>query len=194
MSLLAYSEIRERCIIVHEDEPCEVMEAHVARTQQRKPQNQVKLRSLLSGRTWNVTYHASDTAEEAEISKREIKFLYANKGKNEYWFADPEDLKNRFTIDEKIIGTAKKFLSDDTIVTALIFEYDDEEKTIGIKLPIKMPFVIKETSPAIRGNTASGGNKPALLANGATVNVPLFLETGETILVNTDTGEYVERV
>lgn len=192
MSLLEYSEIRERKIIIHEGEPCEVIESHVARTQQRKPQNQVKLKSLTSGRTWNTTFHAADKVEEAEISKRDIKFLYHNKG--EYWFSDLDDPKNRFKLDEKIIGDSVKFLKDNTTVTALIFEDDDEEKIINIKLPIKMEFKIVDAPPAIKGNTASGGNKPVTLENGAVVNVPLFIEAGETIRVNTDTGEYVERV
>lgn len=192
MSLLEYSEVRERKIIIHENEPCEVIESHVARTQQRKPQNQVKLKSLLSGRTWNTTFHASDKVEEADVSKKDIKFLYHNKG--EYWFSEIDSPKDRFKIEEKIIGDSVKFLKDNTTVTAVIFEDDDEEKIINIKLPIKMEFKIVDAPPAIKGSTASGGNKPVTLENGSVVNVPLFIETGETIRVNTDTGEYVERV
>lgn len=192
MALLEYNEIKQGKIIVYNGEPCEVLEAHVARTQQRKPQNQTKLKSLVGGRTYNETFQGSDTAPEAEIEKREIKFLYGNRG--EFWFCDPEDPKNRFKLDEKIIGTSIKFLKDNTIVTALIFDNDGEEQTIGIKLPIKMDFLIKDAPPAIKGNTASGGNKPVTLENGAVVNVPLFIEAGETIRVNTETGEYYERV
>ncbi|HVU84007.1 MAG TPA: hypothetical protein VHC50_04155, partial [Puia sp.] len=78
--MLQYNEIREKKIIIHNDEPCEVVESHVARTQQRKPQNQVKLRSLISGKTFAATFHVSDTADEAELEKREVKFLYHNRG------------------------------------------------------------------------------------------------------------------
>jgi elongation factor P len=192
MALLEYNEIKQGKIIVYNGEPCEVLEAHVARTQQRKPQNQTKLKSLVGGRTYNETFQGSDTVAEAEIEKREIKFLYSNRG--EFWFCDIEDPKNRFKIDEKVIGTSVKFLKDNTVVTALIFDNDGEEQTIGIKLPIKMDFLIKDAPPAIKGNTASGGNKPVTLENGAVVNVPLFIEAGETIRVNTETGEYYERV
>ena len=104
--MLEYSDIRQGKIIIHEGEPCEVMDNHVARTQQRKPQNQVKLKSLLSGRTWNTVFHAADKAEEAEISKRDIKFLYGNRG--EFWFCDPNNPKDRFKIEEKIIGEGAK--------------------------------------------------------------------------------------
>lgn len=190
--MLEYSEIRQGKIIIYEDEPCEVMENHVARTQQRKPQNQVKLKSLLSGRTWNATFHASDKADEAEIIKRDTKFLYFNKG--EYWFCDPTDPKNRFRIEENVIGNANKFLKANEIVTALVWDDDGEEKIIKISLPIKMEFVIKEAPPSIRGNTANGGGKLAILENGIKIQVPFFVEQGDKIIVNTDTGEYVERV
>ena len=191
--MLEYSEIRTGKIIIYEDEPCEVMDNHVARTQQRKPQNQAKLKSLLSGRTWNATFHASDKAEEAEIEKRDVKFLYANKG--EYWFCDPTDPSNRFKIEEKIIGDSTKFLKPNEVVTALVWtNEDDEEQIINIKLPIKMQFTVKEAPPSIRGNTANGGGKVAELENGVKINVPFFVETGDKIIVNTESGEYVERV
>ncbi len=192
MSTLDYNEIKERKYIVYKDEPYEIMESHVARTQQRKPQNQVKMRNMLNGKVIPGTFYASDTAEEADITKREAKFIYANRG--EYWFCDPNNPKDRYTISENIIGSAAKFLKTDTIVDLLIFEYNDEEKIIGLKLPIKMTFVVKEAPPAIRGNTSSGGNKLVTLETGAQITTPLFIETGEKIVVNTDTGEYVERV
>lgn len=191
MALLEYNEIRERKIIIYKDEPCEVLESHVARTQQRKPQNQVKLKSLVNGRTFNETFRSADTAEEAELEKRDVKFLYTNKG--EYWFADPSDLKNRFQLSEALIGDGVRFLKPDEIVTALVWDNDGEEKTISLKLPIKMTFVVKEAPPAIKGNTAQGGNKQITLENGASINVPLFINTGDKVIVNTETGEYVER-
>ena len=190
--MLEYSEIRVGKIIIYEDEPCEVLENHVARTQQRKPQNQVKLKSLISGRTWNATFHASDKVNEAEISKKEIKFLYSNK--DEFWFCDPEDPKNRFKIDEKVIGSASKYLKANENVAALVWNNDDEEQIIKISLPIKMTFIIKEAPPSIKGSTANGGGKLATLENGIKIQVPFFVEEGDKIIVNTDTNEYVERV
>lgn len=189
--MLEYSEIRQGKIIIYEDEPCEVLDNHVARTQMRKPQNQVKLKSLLSGRTWNATFHAADKAEEAEIIKRNIKFLYSNKG--EYWFCDADDASNRFKLEENIIGDSGKFLKANELVEAIIWD-DDDEKIIKIKLPIKMEFMIKEAPPSIRGNTANGGGKVAILENGVKVNVPFFIETGDKVIINTESGEYVERV
>ena len=192
MSQLQYSEIREKKIIIYSGEPCEVIDSHVARTQQRKPQNQVKLRSLISGKTISATFHVSDSAMEADIEKKDVKFLYQNKG--EYWFCDPEDPKNRFKIDSSLIGLSGKFFKENGLVTSLVWDDDDEEKIIKITLPIKMEFKVKEAPPAVRGDTSKSGNKTITLENGTTLSTPMFIEEGDVIRVNTETGLYVERV
>ncbi len=192
MATLEYSAIREKKVIIHDDEPCEVIESHVARTQQRKPQNQVKLKSLISGKVFPATYHVSDKADEAEIEKRDVKFLYSNKG--EYWFCDPEDPKNRFKLNGDLLGNTAKFLKANENVTALVWTTDDdEEKTIGLTLPIKMEFKVKEAPPAVRGDTSKGGNKVITLENGTTINAPMFINEGDTVIINTENGDYVER-
>ena len=192
MATLEYSEIRSGKIILHDDEPCEVVDSHVARTQQRKPQNQVKLRSLISGKVFPATYHVSDKADEADIEKRDVKFLYQNKG--EFWFCNPTNPADRFKLDENLLGNSAKFLKANEIVSALVWtNEDDEEKTIGLKLPIKMEFKVKEAPPAVRGDTSKSGNKNIILENGTTLSTPMFINEGDTIRVNTETGEYVER-
>ncbi len=192
MAKLEYNEIRTGKIIIHNDEPCEVLDNHVARTQQRKPQNAVKLRSLKSGKAFNEVFHVSDSADEADLEKREVKFLYANKG--ELWFADPKDPSNRFKLDAKLMGGKERFLQPNEIVTALIWTNDDdEEETIGVSLPIKMTFLVKEAPPAIKGDTRTGGSKQVILENGTVINSPLFINQGDKIVVNTETGDYVER-
>ena len=192
MALLEYNEIRVGKVIIHNDEPCEVLDNHVARTQQRKPQNAVKLRSLKSGKAYNEVFHVSDSAEEADLEKRETKFLFTNKG--EYWFADPKDPSNRFKLDEKLLGDKAKYLSPNGMVNALVWtNEDDEEEVIGVALPVKMTFEVKEAPPAIKGDTRTGGSKPVVLDNGAVINCPLFVDVGDKIVVNTETNEYVER-
>ncbi|MFA6000341.1 MAG: elongation factor P [Candidatus Paceibacterota bacterium] len=193
MAQLQYNEIREKKIIIHDDEPCEVVESHVARTQQRKPQNQVKLKSLISGKTIAATFHVSESADEADIEKRDVTFLYANRG--EYWFCNPEDKANRFKLPEALIGNAAKFLKENGNVTALVWtNEDDEEKIIKVTLPIKIEYKVKEAPPAVRGDTSKGGNKVITLENGATLNAPMFINEGDIVSINTETGEYVERV
>ena len=192
MAQLEYSEIREKKIIIHNNEPCEVIESHVARTQQRKPQNQVKLKSLISGKVFPATFHVSESADEADIIKRDIAFLYKNKG--EYWFCDPEDKSKRFKLEENLIGNAGRFLKQNGNVTALVWDNNNKEIIIKITLPIKMEFKVKEAPPAVRGDTSKSGNKVITLENGATLNAPMFINEGDTVRVNTETGEYVERV
>ena len=192
MSQLPYNEIREKKIIIHDDEPCEVVESHVARTQQRKPQNQVKLRSLISGKVFPATFHVSESADEADIERRDITFLYSNRG--EYWFCDPTDKSKRFKLAENLIGNTAKFLKQNGNVIALVWDNDDEETIIKITLPIKMEFLVKEAPPAVRGDTSKSGMKVITLENGTTLNAPMFIKEGDKIIVNTETGEYVERV
>ncbi len=193
MSQLQYNEIREKKIIIHDDEPCEVVESHVARTQQRKPQNQVKLKSLISGKTIAATFHVSDSADEADVEKKDVMFLYHNKG--EYWFCKPEDKGDRFKLDVALVGDAAKFLKENGLASALVWTNDDdEEKIIKVTLPIKMQFKVKEAPPAVRGDTSKGGNKSITLENGTTLTAPMFIKEGDIINVNTETGEYVDRV
>lgn len=193
MAKLEYNEIKPRKYIIYDDNPYEVLEYHVARTQQRKPQNQVKLRNLINGKVIPATFHASDMVDEADISKKSIKYLYNNKG--EYWFCDEKNPSNRFNIEEAVLGEQKKFLKENNIINAKIYTNDnDEELVIGIELPIKLTLKVKSAPPNIKGNTAgSSSGKLAILETGAGVVVPLFIEEGEEVVINTESGEYVER-
>jgi elongation factor P len=147
---------------------------------------------LISGKVFPATFHVSDTADEADIEKRDVTFLYENKG--EYWFCDPNDKSNRFKLEEALIGTAAKFLKQNSNAAALVWTNDDdEEKIIKVTLPIKMEFKVKEAPPAVRGDTSKSGNKIITLENGATLNAPMFISEGDTVRINTETGEYVER-
>ncbi len=194
MAKLEYSEIKPRKYIIYNDSPYEVLEYHVARTQQRKPQNQVKLRNLINGKVIPATFHASDMVDEADISRREIKFLFSNKGEN--WFCEIKDPSKRFTIADDVIGDQIKFMKPNEMVDAKIFtDDDDEEMIIGISLPIKIALKVTSAPPSIKGNTAGNSSgKLVTLETGAQVTAPLFIEEGDSIIVNTETGEYVERV
>ena len=190
--MLEYNEIKERKYIVFEDEPYEVLSSHVFRKQQRKPVNATKLRHMLSGRIVEHSFHVSDKVEEADIKKHEVKFLFANKG--EFWFSEVNDPSKRFELDEDMIGPASKFLKANTIVDTLIFDDgSDEGQTIGIKLPIKMDLKVTEAHPATKGNTAQGALKEVTLESGATLMVPMFINEGDVIRVNTETHEYTDR-
>lgn len=186
--MLEYNEITPKKCIVYQDGPYEVLESHVARTQQRKPQNQTKIRNLMTGQIIPVTFRSSDKVPEANIESKDIKFLYATKG--EIWFCDAKNPSERFTLKAEMLDGKEKFLKPNTIVDAMV--YDDE--VIGVRFPIKMELLVKEAAAAVKGNTVQGGSKQVVLETGATVNVPMFINEGDLIRINTETGTYAERV
>jgi len=186
--MLSYNELKPGTIFIYNDEPFMVTEYNFMRMQQRKPVAQTKIKSLISGKTINQTFYASDTFEEANLEYREIKYLYNNRG--QYFFCEKDDPSKRFQLTEDILGDKIKFLKPNSLIKAVQFD----EKIINIELPNKMDFLVTEAPPNIKGNTAQGGNKPVTIETGAKINTPMFVETGDTIKVNTQTGEYTERV
>ena len=184
--MLSYSEVLPKKVVLIDGVPHEVLSSWVFRKQMRKPVNQTKLKNLINGSTIEMTFHQADKVEEADLDKRTIKFIYTRN--DEYWFMDPNNPKDRFPLSGAVMGDSGQWLKQDTSVDAVVFD----EKIILIKIPIKVDLEVTEAPPNIRGNTAQGGNKVATLETGATVQVPLFVEIGDMIRVNTETGEYVE--
>lgn len=185
--MLDYNEIKPGCFVIFEGEPYEVLEYHVFRKQQRKPVNATKMKNLLTGRVVEHSFHVTDKAEEAEIVKKEAKFLYRKN--DEFWFCDPGNPANRFKIDAALVGDQAKFMKENTILMTKIFD----EKVFAVDLPIKMALKVTEAPPSVKGDTAKGGMKVVTLETGGTINAPLFVEAGDRIEVNTQTGEYVSR-
>ena len=186
--MLSYNEIKPRTYVVMEGEPYEVLSSHVFRKQMRKPVNATKLRNLITGKVMEYSFHASEKAEEADMLSREVKYLYNNKG--EYWFCEKNAPDKRFSLTEDFIGTTGKFMKPNSPIELLSFG----EKNIGVTLPIKVELKVTEAPPGIKGNTAQGGAKVVTLETGATINAPLFVQEGDILRINTETGEYVERV
>jgi elongation factor P len=186
--MLEYNEILPKRVILLEGEPYEVLDAHVFRKQMRKPVNQTKLRHLITGRVTEQAFHQSEKVSEADLSTREVKFLYHNKG--EYWFCSPTNPADRFKLEEELIGAAGAYLKPNSVIEAVVFD----EKIISVRVPIKVELIVKEAPPAVRGNTAQGGTKQIVLETGAVVNAPLFVNEGDVVRVNTELGTYVERV
>lgn len=191
--MLNYNEIKERKYIVMSDEPFEVVDSLVSRQQQRKPVNKTKLKSLISGRVIEHTFQSSDTAEEADVTKKNIVYIY-NKG-NEYWFHTEGNPGDRFLLSVDIVGNASNYIREKDVIEVSVFTDDeDEEHIIGINLPLKMELEVTEAPPAIKGNTATGGDKLVTLSTGLKVTAPLFINVGDVISINTETGTYSERI
>jgi elongation factor P len=188
MAILSYNEILSKTIINYNGEPYEVISSHIFRMQKTKPQNATKLRHLVSGKVVEISFHQSDTATEAETERMQALYLYTARG--ESWFAQVGNPKNRFALPEDSVHDKVQWLIPNTAVEVLMYE----ERPMAITIPIKVELAVKEAPPAVKGNTVSGGTKIALLATGAKVDVPLFINTGDIVRINTDSGKYAERV
>lgn len=186
--MLDYNDVRPHTYVVMDGEPYEVLTSHVFRKQQRKPVNATKLRNLITGKVMEYSFHASEKTQEAEINTRTVEYLYTNRG--EYWFCEQGNPSQRFSLGSDFIGEQGRFLKPNSPVDLLTFE----DRNIGIKLPIKVELKVTEAPPSIKGNTAQGGTKQVTLETGAVINAPLFINEGDILRINTETGEYVERV
>jgi elongation factor P len=186
--MLEYNEITPKKVIIMDDQPYEVLSSHVFRMQMRKPVNQTKLRNLITGKVTERSFHQSENMPEADIESKNVKYLYANKG--EFWFCEEKDPSKRFKLDETIFGDGAKYIKPNSLVEALVFD----EKIIGVKLPIKVDLKVTEAAPAVKGDTAQGASKSVVMETGLALNVPLFINEGDVLKINTETGEYTERV
>jgi elongation factor P len=186
--MLAYNEVLPKKLILVDGEPYEVLSAWIFRKQQRKPVNQTKLRNLKTGSQTEVTFHQPDKIEEAEVENKLAKFIYNRNG--EWFFHELNNPSKRFSISDPMMGDSGKYLTINTEVEIRWFEGEP----IQVKIPVKMDLKVKEAPPNTRGNTAQGGNKVVTLETGATINVPMFVEAGDVIRINTETGDYVERL
>jgi elongation factor P len=185
---LAYTDLTKGVLFIMDGAPYEVLETHFLRMQQRKAVVQTRIRNLITGKLLDRNFQASDSFEEAEIERKHAIFIYASKG--EYWFHTENNPKDRFALGADVVGDQGQFLQPNLRVATMVFE----DKVIKVDIPVKMDFKVVEAPPSIKGNTAQGGNKVVTIEGGAKVAAPLFINEGDTIRINTQTGDYVERV
>jgi elongation factor P len=188
MAVLSYNEITIKKVIIFNDEPCIVISSHVFRKQKRKPVNNTKLKSLVSGRLIENTFHVNETAEEADLENWNITFVY-RKG-NDYVFHLTGKPAERFNLSADLVGDQGKFIKDKSELSALVFN----DNIIGVKIPIKIELKVTETVDASKGNTSGNALKESIVETGAKVMVPMFINQGDIIAINTESGDYSERV
>jgi elongation factor P len=145
-----------------------------------------KLRNLRTGGIIDKTFNAGEKLPKARVERKEVQYLY-NDGKD-YYFMDMETY-DQFGMSKGQLGDAVKYLKENMTITNLTFK----EESIGVELPNYVELEVVETSPGIKGDTASGGGKPATLETGAVVNVPFFINIGDVLQIDTRTGQYIKR-
>ncbi len=146
-----------------------------------------KLKNYKTGNVIDRTFRSGERFKEPNLEDREMQFLYA--AGDTYTFMDTENFE-QFPYEKKQLGDNADLLKENMVVKILLYE----QEPIAVELPIFIELKVRDTEPGVRGDTASGGTKPAVVETGAVVKVPLYLEVGEVIKIDTRTREYVERV
>ncbi len=186
--MLSYSELEKGKMIIMNDQPYEIVEAQSVFKGRGHSYLQTKLKNLATGAVIAKTIQPRDEFDEADIEKKEAKYIYNNKGK--FVFSEVNNPSNRFELTTEQIGPASKFLKPNEIVETIVFD----DKIINVSLPIKVQLKVIEVTPGVKGDRAASGNKAITLENGTIMNAPLFINEGDIIEINTEREEYVRRI
>ncbi len=185
--MMQATQIRVGMVIVQEGELLQVLRIDHITQGNKRGKVQTELRNLKTGIKTQYRFRSEDTVEKAALSEKEMEFLY-QEGES-YIFMDSTTY-DQIHLNKEDLGNAVHYLKPNTKV---LVEFH-EERAIGVELPSSMDLKIVETDPPLKGATASGGPKPAVLDNGLTIRVPQFVQPGDIVKVDTSTNEYIERV
>lgn len=186
MATYSTNEFKSGLKVMLDGDPCTIVENEFVKPGKGQAFNRVKLRNLMTGRILEKTFKSGDSLEGADVLDLEMQYLY-NDG--EMWhFMDPNTFEQH-AADEKAMQDAAKWLKGEETCTVTLYN----GRPLNVMPPNTVTLKITETDPGVRGDTATGGTKPATLESGAVVKVPLFVEEGEVIKVDTRSGEYLSR-
>ena len=187
MSSYSTSEFKSGLKVMLEGDPCSIIENEFVKPGKGQAFNRVKLRNLKTFKILERTFKSGDSLESADVIDMDMDFLYDD---GEFWyFMDPNTFE-QFQADINVIGEGAKWLSEQDCCVVTLFNGNP----LLVTPPNHVELEIVETDPGLRGDTAQGGTKPAKLNTGAVVKVPLFLDQGDVIKVDTRSGEYLGRV
>jgi len=187
MASYSTSEFKSGLKIMIDGDPCAIVENEFVKPGKGQAFNRVRYRNLLTGRVVERTFKSGDSVEAADVLDTELQYLYSD---GEMWhFMDPSSYE-QVAADRAAVGEAANWLQEQDTCTVTLWN--------GVPISVVPPnFVVLEitdTDPGVRGDTASGATKPATVETGAVIKVPLFVERGERVRIDTRTGEYVARV
>ncbi|MEP5763928.1 MAG: elongation factor P [Halieaceae bacterium] len=186
MATYSTNEFRAGLKVMLEGDPCSIIDNEFVKPGKGQAFNRVRLRNLKTGRVWDRTFKSGENLEGADVMDRDMEYLY-NDG--EFWhFMEPETYE-QYQADANAVGDAAQWLKEQDRCEVTL--YNDSPLAVTPANFVELEIV--ETDPGLKGDTASGGNKPAKLSTGAVVKVPLFLSEGEIVRIDTRTGEYQGR-
>jgi len=187
MSTYSTNEFKSGLKILLDKDPCVILENEFVKPGKGQAFNRVKIRNLKTGRVVDKTFKSGDTVEGADVVDQDMQYIYSD---GEFWHFMVPDTFEQFTADKRAVADAQLWLKAEGSCMVTLWN--------GVPLVVTPPNQVElkvvETDPGLRGDTAQGGVKPARVETGAVVRVPLFVEEGDVIKINTRSGEYVSRV
>lgn len=187
MAQYSTNEFKNGLKLMIDNAPCSIVECEFVKPGKGQAFTRVKVRNLLTNRIVERTYKSGESLPGADVVDVEMQYLYSD---GTHWnFMDPETFE-QYAVDQNVVGDSVKWLKEQDICTLTLWN----NAPIAVAPPIFVILTITETDPGLKGDTSGGGGKPATLETGAVVRVPLFVQTGEVIKVDTRTAEYVSRV
>ena len=186
MATYSTNEFRGGLKIMLDGDPCTILENEFVKPGKGQAFNRVKIRNLKTGRVLEKTFRSGETVEAADVLDRELQFLYAD---GEFWHFMDNDSFEQYQAGAAAVGEAAKWIKDQDLCNVTLWN----GQPIAVDAPNFVALEIIETDPGLKGDTSGSGGKPATLETGAVVRVPLFVQTGEKIKVDTRTGAYVSR-
>ena len=181
------SEFRSGLKVLIDGDPCSIIENEFVKPGKGQAFNRVKIRNLKTGRVLDKTFKSGESLEAADVIDIDMQFLYSD---GEFWHFMVPDTFEQHAADANAVGESHLWLKAQDSCQVTLYN----GSPIGVTPPNFVELDITETDPGLKGDTAQGGTKPATLETGALVKVPLFLEIGEAVRVDTRTGEYMSRV
>lgn len=187
MATFSTNEFKPGMKVLLEAEPCAILENEYVKPGKGQAFNRVKFRNLKTGRVWERTFKSGESLEAADVMDLDMEYLYED---GEFWhFMKVDGSFEQLPAPASAIGEARQWLKEQQVYQVTLWN----DAPIAVSPPNFLDLEVVETDPGIRGDTATGGTKPARLSSGATVKVPLFIETGDVLRVDTRTSEYVSR-
>lgn len=186
MATYSSNQFKNGLKVMIEGDPCSMVDVDFVKPGKGQAFTRVRLRNLMTGRIWERTFKSNESLESADVMDRDMEYLY-NDG--EMWhFMEPSSFE-QFAADANAVGEAGKWLKEQDKCMVTLWN----DNPIAVTPPNFVELEVVETDPGLKGDTAQGGSKPATLSTGAIVRVPLFIERGEVLKIDTRTGEYVSR-
>lgn len=188
MATYSTNEFKPGLKVLLDGDPCSILDNEFVKPGKGQAFNRVKLRNLLNGRVWERTFKSGESLEAADVMETDMSYLYSDA---EFWhFMKTDGSFEQFPADKAAVADALNWLKEEDVYVVTLYN----GTPINVTPPNFVEIEVVETDPGLKGDTAQGGSKPATLASGAVVKVPLFVNIGDVLRVDTRTGEYQNRV